>query len=304
MTHPRETGLPATPKHLLAWRIGLTAVLLAAIALTNTFSEVSDYARFGDALPVWEPLVWEFSSVILMGALIPVVAWLLRRVPLDLRHWYRCIPIHLFATLPFSIAHVAGMVGLRKLAYALAGGSYHFGPVFSAWVYEYRKDFVTYGIIVAFLGTGSAWRYWRRVHAERLAAEPQPTAPPAGGVESLDRLVVRKLNREFILDVADIARLESSGNYVTVHARGATYQLRGSLAGLVQRLDPRRFVQIHRSQVVNVDHVREIQPWDHGDYRVVLDDGSLINFSRRYRARLEARFCPPPCGHNGSAAHP
>lgn len=304
MTHPRDPGLPATSKHLLAWRVGLTAVLLGAIAVTNAFSEVSDYARFGDALSIWEPLVWEFSSVILIGALIPGVAWLLRRVPLDARHWYRCIPIHLLATLPFSIAHVAGMVGLRKLVYALASASYHFGPALTGWVYEYRKDFVTYWIIVAFLAAGSAWRYWRRVHAERLAAELQPAPSPAGMVEALDRLVVRKLNREFILDVADIARLESSGNYVTVHANATTYQLRGSLAGMSQRLDPRRFVQIHRSRIVNVDHVREIQPWDHGDYRVVLDDGSIINFSRRYRARLEERFSPSASGQGGSAVHP
>jgi hypothetical protein len=304
MSHGQESGIPATPKHLLAWRIALTAILLTAIALANAFSEVSDYARFGDALPILEPLVWEFSSVILIGALIPGVAWLLRRVPFDARSWYRCVPLHLLATLPFSIVHVAGMVGLRKLAYALAGSSYHFGPALSGWVYEYRKDFVTYWIIVAFLAAGGAWRYWRRMHAERLAAEPRSAPPQASAVESLYRLVVRKLNREFILDVAGIVRLESNGNYVTVHAHAATYQLRGSLAGLAQRLDPRRFVQIHRSQIVNVDHVREIQPWDHGDYRVLLDDGSFVNFSRRYRARLEARFCAPTSGHPGSAVHP
>lgn len=304
MTQLREAGVTATPRHMLAWRIALTAVLLAAVALTNAFSEVSDFARFGDALPLREALTWEFSSVILIGALIPFVSWLLARVPLDARRWYACGPIHLLATVPFSIVHVAGMVGLRKLAYAIAGGSYHFGPALPGWIYEYRKDFVVYWIIVAFLCAGSAWRYWRRRHAETLAAGLDAAPPLTSSAAALDRLVVRKLNREFVLDVADIVRLESSGNYVTVHANGSTYLLRGSLAGLSQQLDSRRFVQIHRGQVVNVDHVREIQPWDHGDYRVVLDDGSLVNFSRRYRARLDAHFRPAATGRNDGAVHP
>ncbi|MGH8184792.1 MAG: LytTR family DNA-binding domain-containing protein, partial [Rhodanobacteraceae bacterium] len=77
-----------------------------------------------------------------------------------------------------------------------------------------------------------------------------------------------------------------------------------SLSGLSRWLDDRRFVRIHRSQVVNIDHVREIQPWDHGDYRVLLKDGSVVNFSRRYRARLEQLFNPAAEGRPEGAARP
>lgn len=280
------------PRHSfrLLWRIVPVVAILALGALSNALSELADAARFGKFLPVWEPFVWEYSSAFFTGALIPLLDWLNRRAPILSPRWQVTVPIHLLGTLVFSIVHVAGMVGLRKLAYMLAGGSYRFGPVLSGWVYEYRKDFVTYWIIVAYLCAFGAWRYWQARRLGHATAELHAVQDPDGGAGRLDRLVVRKLNREFILDVADIARLESAGNYMTVHANGATYRLRGSLASLTKRLDGSRFVQIHRSQIVNIDHVREIQPWAHGDYRVLLDDGSFVNFSRRYRSRFDRLF--------------
>lgn len=292
------------PKPSNLWWYAITAAILVAIALSNAFSERANYAGMGEALPLWEPLVWEFTSVFMIGVLLPVLAWFYRRFPFHARDWYRAAIAHVLATLPFSATHVAGMLGLRTWIYAWVGGSYHFGSVLPGWLYEYRKDFVTYWLIVLYLAAFNAWRYWRAVHVEKEHAVPEPAPEPATAVEPPDRLVVRKLNREFILDTADIARVESDGNYVTVHANGTTYQLRGSLSGMTKRLDARRFVQIHRSQIVNVDHVREIQPWDHGDYRVLLKDGSVVNFSRRYRAQLEQRFNPSAEAHSEGAARP
>ncbi len=299
-THQPDHG----PRPSNLWWYAITAAILVAIALSNAFSERANYASMGDVLPLWEPLVWEFSSVFMIGVLLPALAWFYRRFLFHARGWYKVAIIHAFATLPFSVIHVAGMVGLRKLAYALAGGSYRFGPALSGWLYEYRKDFVTYWLIVLYLAAFSAWYYWRGAHIEREQAVPEQAPESAAPVERPDRMVVRKLNREFILDTADIARVESDGNYVTVHANGTTYQLRGSLSGMSKRLDARRFVQIHRSQIVNVDHVREIQPWDHGDYRVLLKDGSVVNFSRRYRAQLEQLFNPSAEDRPEGAARP
>lgn len=279
----------------MAWRMAPVLAILAAVALSNALSQRADYVRFGEFLPAWEPFVWEYSSVILVAALLPLLDWFSRRAPLFSSRWRVMVPVHLGATLPFSVIHVAGMVGLRKLAYALAGSSYQFGPVLANWFYEYRKDFVTYWMIMAYLCAWGAWNYRQAVRAGAPAAEREPAEPaaaqvPDDGAGQLARLVARKRNREFILDVADIVRIEAAGNYVTVHAHGTDYRLRGSLTSLAQRLDAQRFVQIHRRQIVNIDHVREIQPWAHGDYRVLLDDGSFVNFSRRYRPRFDRLF--------------
>lgn len=63
-----------------------------------------------------------------------------------------------------------------------------------------------------------------------------------------------------------------------------------SLVALEKRLDKGRFVRVHRARLVNVDRIREIQPWDNGDCRIVLHDGTCVNLSRRCRARLEHLF--------------
>jgi DNA-binding LytR/AlgR family response regulator len=62
------------------------------------------------------------------------------------------------------------------------------------------------------------------------------------------------------------------------------------MATLERKLDPARFARVHRGHIVNLDRIREIQPWDSGDYRIVLADGSFVNFSRRYRSRLSRLF--------------
>lgn len=158
---------------------------------------------------------------------------------------------------------------------------------------------MAYWLIIGFVYAFAAWRYrLDHKHAESSASQARQSD------ESLERLVVRKLNREFILDIADISRIESDGNYVTVHANETTYRLRSSLASLAKRLDERRFVRIHRSQVVNIDHIKEIQPWYHGDYRVLLEDGSFVNFSRRYRARLAHEFDLSAQARQRDAARP
>jgi DNA-binding LytR/AlgR family response regulator len=181
------------------------------------------------------------------------------------------------------------MVLLRKLVYRGAGERYDFGPFWDNWPYEYRKDFVTYVVILAALMAFRVYGLWREARAARDTSAPAPM-PLAPSAAPLGRLVVRKRNREFILDAADIDRLEADGNYVIVHAGGESYRLRESLEALSARLDEARFARVHRAHVVNIDRIREIQPWDHGDYRILLKDGSFLNFSRRYRSRLSHLF--------------
>jgi DNA-binding LytR/AlgR family response regulator len=177
------------------------------------------------------------------------------------------------------------MVLLRKLVYWLAGTTYQFGPWLDNWLYEYHKDFVSYWLIIAGLLAFRTYGLW----LDSREREPALPAPPAEGV-AFERIVLRKLNREFIVNTADIDRIEADGNYVRVHVQGAAYPLRESLSALEQKLDSRCFVRVHRGHIVNIDRIREIQPWDHGDYRILLKDGSFVNFSRRYRSRLGHLF--------------
>jgi two-component system LytT family response regulator len=70
------------------------------------------------------------------------------------------------------------------------------------------------------------------------------------------------------------------------------YLRRGTLVELEQRLDPERFLRLNRSEIVRLEAVAELQPWFHGDYRVRLESGALLTWSRRYRARAKGRFEP------------
>jgi hypothetical protein len=260
------------------------AALLTAIALSNASSTVTNYARSGHDIEWWKPTSWEFTSVGVLWCLIFGVAWWLKRFPITRTDWWRNLPAHLLATLPFSMLHVAGMVLLRKVVYQSMGDSYDFGPWWSNWIYEYRKDLVAYGIIVAGLMAFRIYGLWLDSHGK-----PGPDTL-SEGAPILERLVVRKLNREFILSIGDIDHIEADGNYVTVYVKGDSYPLRESLVALEKRLDQKHFARVHRGHIVNIDRIREIQPWDHGDYRIVLKDGSFVNFSRRYRSRLNHLF--------------
>lgn len=285
---------PTTASKVFRWQMAFLAVLLSGVATSDVFTVVADRARDGVHLATWAPVTWEFSSVLCLWLLVPAIGWWLKQFPLVHGGWLRSVPAHLLATLPFSLAHVAGMVGLRDLVYRLMGLQYDFGPWWPNWLYEYRKDLLTYWLLVICIVAFRLYGLWQDSReSPAVVSQPEPATDEgaatdsASGVTPLERLVVRKLNREYIISVTDVDRVEADGNYVRVHAQGSSYPRRESLAALERKLDGRRFVRVHRAHLVNVDRIREIQPWDHGDYRILLHDGTCVNLSRRYRERLQ-----------------
>ena len=281
-------------RRVLIWQIVVFGGAIAAICTMNVFTALTNFARDGASLAWWKPTLWEFSSALLLWALIPFLARLYRFAPITARTWRWALPLHLAVTPVFSLIHVGGMVLVRKLGYALMHLHYDFGAWWPDWFYEYRKDLVAYVLILAGLQAFRIYRLWleSQITAKPVPAEASPEAsePAEPGPAPLVRLVVKKLNREFILNTADIDRIDADGNYVAIHAQGQLWPLRESLSSLERKLDPNRFVRVHRRHIVNLDRVREIQPWDSGDYRILLADGSFVNFSRRYRSRLPQPF--------------
>lgn len=136
-----------------------------------------------------------------------------------------------------------------------------------------------------------AYRFlMRRLQGEAsLLDAPDDDAPPVEPVERPERFLVRKLGREFLVAAADIESLQAAGNYVNLRVRGRDYPLRSTIAAVEARLDPARFQRVHRSHIVNLDHVAMIEPLDTGDARLHLKDGSTLPCSRRYRAALRER---------------
>jgi two-component system, LytTR family, response regulator len=102
------------------------------------------------------------------------------------------------------------------------------------------------------------------------------------GPPHVERLLVHAEGRAFFLRVDAIRLIEAAKNYVHLYTLKDSYRLRGTIEGLQQRLDPAKFLRVNRSQIINLDSVKELHPWFHGEYRIILDDGAEINWSRRY----------------------
>jgi len=105
-----------------------------------------------------------------------------------------------------------------------------------------------------------------------------------------DRVVVKKDQRTIVVKLADVQWMESSGNYVVLHSGRDVHQIRETLAGLESRLDPQRFVRIHRRVIVAIDAMKELQPWFGGDQVMILKDGGQLRVSRSYRERLASQL--------------
>ena len=115
-------------------------------------------------------------------------------------------------------------------------------------------------------------------------------AAATGRPRFLRRVLVHQANKAFLLEVDRIDRVEADRNYVRLHSGDKTFTLRGSITALADRLDPEKFLRINRSEIVRLDAVKELHPWFHGDYRVVLGDGTTLMWSRRYRAQTAGDF--------------
>lgn len=128
--------------------------------------------------------------------------------------------------------------------------------------------------------------------APRDPAAPADTTPNVGPRMPLDRLLVKDEGRMYFVPVSEIDWIEAFGNYARLHTGPRTHLIRETMATLERALDGRRFARIHRSTIVNLDRIRQMDLWGSGDYMVRLSDGTQLKLSRWYRDRLEARMKP------------
>ena len=112
----------------------------------------------------------------------------------------------------------------------------------------------------------------------------------AGARSAPDRIAVRNNGRVIFLKLGEIDWIEAADNYVCLHCGRETHILRETMNQLEARLDPSRFIRVHRSAIVNLDCIRELQPWFRGDYKVMLHDGTELTLTKNHREKLESRL--------------
>lgn len=289
---PAQTPPPTVPAsawdRYQPWRrtveVSAWVLLFAVNAVAGTLTALIDIHRFSLDIPAWAPAVWEGSSCLVALALVPALLWYTRKVPFHVDTWRRALLMHLAGSVVWSVAHVFGMVAIRKLVYLGLGEHYEFGAWGMNLVYEYLKDVRSYTYLVLWIeGYRLLMRRWQG-EASVLATPddvPEPAQP-----ERPERFLVRKLGKEFLIAAGEVEWLQASSNYVNLHLRGRDYPLRTTMAAIETQLDPARFVRVHRSYMVNLDCVGEIEPLESGDARITMHDGSKIPCSRRYRGAL------------------
>jgi two-component system LytT family response regulator len=101
----------------------------------------------------------------------------------------------------------------------------------------------------------------------------------------LDRLLIREESRAYFVNVREISWIESERNYLILHCGAKSHTMRGTLDSIEETLDPKLFARINRSSIVRLDAIREMLPWFHGEYKVILHDKSELRWSRRYVIR-------------------
>jgi two-component system LytT family response regulator len=103
----------------------------------------------------------------------------------------------------------------------------------------------------------------------------------------LDRLAIKSRGRVIFLKTDEITWIEAAGNYLELHTGKDSHLIREPISDFEQRLNPERFIRIHRSCIVNVECIKELQPGFGGEYLVVMNDGQQLTASRGYRERLQ-----------------
>ena len=194
------------------------------------------------------------------------------------RRTLAAIGLALAAIVVFSALHIAGMVGLRKLALFLVGGSYDFRFSVATLIYEFRKDVVT-----CFLIGGALWLIDNRREGQQSRsvasadrADPPPAAP--------HMVWLRDGSTRIRIEPRDILWISSAGNYVEYRlADGANHLVRGTLAAEEARLTSFNIVRVHRTRLVNLTRVSGLKTGANGDFELTLDTGQAISGSRRYR---------------------
>jgi two-component system LytT family response regulator len=138
---------------------------------------------------------------------------------------------------------------------------------------------------------GAVKRAKELIRGVRGAEMAEPLAKLLESMQSrsapLDRLALRLDGRILFLRIEQIDWIEAADDYVRLHVGKQTLEHRDTLTRLEQRLPSDRFLRIHRSTIVNVDRIREMQPWFQGDYVLIMQDGTRLTTGRSYRERLK-----------------
>ena len=284
-----------------------SAVIAGAWALVALAATVQAFAlvRLDGRSDVVSAVVSRVSIIPLWALATPLILRSARRSPVvdgGRRVSPSALALHLvLASLFIVVTNLLIRVPAALAPIAEGGGWAMLGRSTMQGVAEYYPPaMVVYGVIVAIghvlfrpsAGTAAATTlggvdgHQGDADAPVQDSEPRPEST-AAAVAALDgHITVRQWNRVHLVRVEDIDFVEAKDNYVVVHAASRTYKGRDRISDVESQLDARRFVRIHRSTIVHLAKIREVQPLTHGDHAVILRDGKVLRVARSRRQAL------------------
>lgn len=267
------------------------ALIVVALTLVNAIvasvSVSADLVRRGVPFRPVEPWIWELSSA------VALLVWLVPLLRLDdlLRARVASAParlgVRVLASAVYSALHVATMVGLRHVVYAIGAAHYQFGPWWDGFVYEYRKDALTFALILAI---AAGWRAYRAHHLAPPHApspSPSPAAPPE--LPPAPTFLVRTSGGDVLVRTPEIDWVEAQGNYVALHVQGKVMLMRQTLAELDAQLGGHGFIRTHRGALVNAERMQAIITRAGSELGVRLTNGEIAPLSESRRAGVVQR---------------
>ena len=287
MTNPPDAGTnsgDAVTGRRTPLAVATAWVLVQGVV--NSLSVANDLDRRGVRADPAQPWIWELSS----AASLLVCFWGLLIVDEALharvRSGWARLAAYAAASVVFCVAHVAMMVALRHLAYRLAGWQYDFGPWGDGLWYEYRKDVLTF--IVMLVGI-TVWRRLASRAATQAAAAPVTEPAVSTTFESTPTaptFLVRTPQGDLLIRADEIDWVEAQGNYVALHVRGEARLMRQTLAEMQARLAAHGFIRTHRRALVNRQRMQAILTPDLGEPGVRLSSGQVAPLSESRRSEV------------------
>lgn len=261
-----------------------TWIIIGVFMLLSCFVQITtgqmEAAREGKDFSLALTFLFEASShfaILPATALIPA---LLARYPISVENWARRWPIFLFGFFGFTAVHIFVMVGIRTLIYPmLASGPYNFGLLtWEPWLYEMRKDAMTYLTLLTFFLVGR--------HIGQLRLEAKAVRDEA---KDTGRLTLKCGGKIIFLRADEILYASSAANYVEIYTQTGQHLARMTLSSLETLLAQTGGIhtRIHRSYLVNKTAIQTLEPKGDGDAVLTLTNGAILPVSRKYRAFIE-----------------
>lgn len=255
------------------------AVFMAASLTVDILSAGTEINRAHSGFPISKIVIYETSGYAVFLALFPVIAWLASRMTPGQFPWRFIIPFHLGASLLVSAVHISVMVAIRKALFPIVyGHAYIFtdNPL-RDFIYEYRKDAFGYALFLFLI-----------IFGRQVAQNRRELAAAREDAKASKKLTLKCGGRAVLAAASEVRWAKSASNYVEVAAGDKIHLARSTLAAIETQLADAGApaARVHRSYVVNTDHIREIRPTGEGDVKIEMSDGEIIPGSRRYRDRL------------------